>query len=242
VYTIEEISLADTDQLFRFKREGLYKITFRLKGFEYPWILSSHKWQPGERVLDVGAGYASFARHLAEAYGCDSWIADDFGLASGEPFWTRGRSPRDHVAAHPAVTYVLERLGDPARSSLPEGSFDVVFSASALEHVPAALAPRVWRHMDRLLKPGGRLIHAIDVGFPSNFGVGRLALHLAARAASRRLGRRWPARLAGPCDKEFAFARTHGAGMVLAGIGLDAVEPARRHHELRRVVPSLPGW
>jgi hypothetical protein len=77
--------------------------------------------------------------------------------------------------------------------------------------------------MDRLLKPGGRLIHAIDVGFPSNFGVGRLALHLAARAASRRLGRRWPARLAGPCDKEFAFARTHGAGMVLAGIGLDAV-------------------
>ncbi len=62
-------------------------------------------------------------------------------------------------------------LGPMDKSSLPDHYFDVVYSLSALEHAGGLQTPAVWRHMDRLLKPGGELLHEVDVIFPSNAGV-----------------------------------------------------------------------
>ncbi len=168
MYGVLEISLADTHRLYQYKQQGLFGTEFTLKGFEYPWVLASRSWQEGEKVLDVGAAYSLLPIHIKQTYGCETWAVDDFGLKSDKPYWTRHRSPHEHIAKYPEVKFVLERLGNPAQSSLPMGYFDVIYSVSALEHVPSALTLQVWKHMDLLLKPGGEMLHAIDMPFPSN--------------------------------------------------------------------------
>lgn len=170
MYNILEISLADTHRLYYYKQQNVFGTDFSLKGFEYPWILASHSWKEGEKVLDIGAAYSFLPIHIQRTYDCETWVVDDFGLNSNEPFYTRHKDPYKHIKKHPQVEFVLERLGDPSQSSLPRGYFDLIYSASALEHVPHALTPQVWKHMDLLLKPGGEMLHAIDISFPSNGG------------------------------------------------------------------------
>lgn len=170
MYEIVEVTLASVSRLYAYHVDNVYGADFSIKGFDRPWLVSSRDWQNGERVLDVGAAYSNVPIYLQRTYGCEVWVADDFGTKSNESFWTRDRSPQEHVLAHPEIKFVLERLGEP-KSSLPEEYFDVIYSLSALEHVPGYLTRAVWSHMDRLLKPGGSMIHAIDMPFPSNYGV-----------------------------------------------------------------------
>lgn len=171
MYRIEEISLANLERLYQYKLQGIYRANFGIKGFDYPWIISSHQWRDGERVLDVGAAYSPMPKYLHDTYGCEAWAVDDFGINSNEPFWGRDGSPHDFVKQHPELHYVMERLGDPEISSLPMDYFDVIYSISALEHIPGHLQAAVWMHMDSLLKTGGEILHAVDVDFPSNFGL-----------------------------------------------------------------------
>lgn len=111
-----------------------------------------------------------FPSYLSQKFGCETWVVDDFGMDVNDPFWLRNQSPHQHIEAHPENKYVLERVGNPETSSLPTGYFNVIYSASALEHVPPELTLDVWRHMTDLLAPQGELIHAIDILFPSNGG------------------------------------------------------------------------
>ena len=172
---IIEISLADTQRLYEYKQKNnFFEITCDLKGFDYGWLLAARPWKHGEVVLDVGGAYSPFPNFLTNQFGCVSWVVDDFGLDVDQEFWQRHRSPQEHIASHPETKYVLERLGAPESSSLPENHFDVVYSASVLEHVPYALTEAVWQHMVRLLKPGGELLHAVDIPFPSNGGVKKM--------------------------------------------------------------------
>jgi ubiquinone/menaquinone biosynthesis C-methylase UbiE len=171
MYEILEISLADPKRLYAYKLNDIFGADFNIKGFDYPWLISSHAWEKGENVLDVGGAYSKLPIWISKAYGCNVWVADDFGIDSNEPFWTRGRSPEEHIAAHPQIKFILERLGDPPKSSLPESFFDVIYSASALEHVPGNYLSAVWKHMDLLLKPEGELLHAVDMPLPTNFGI-----------------------------------------------------------------------
>ena len=91
MYEILEVCLADTNRLYQFKQQGIFGVDFNLKGFEYPWLLSSRSWQKGERVLDVGAAYSLLPIHIQQTYGCETWIVDDFGLESNEP-WLPSRA------------------------------------------------------------------------------------------------------------------------------------------------------
>jgi SAM-dependent methyltransferase len=171
MYTVKEISIADTRRMFGYVLEDVYGAKLNIKGFDYAWLMSSRDWKAAERVLDVGAGYSHLPLHLANDIGCEVWCADDFGLMSGDEFWTRGDDPTAFAKQHPEVNYVLERLGDATQSSLPHRYFDVVYSASALEHVPLQNMIEVWQHMDFLLKPGGELMHAVDIRLPTWHGL-----------------------------------------------------------------------
>ena len=169
-YSIHQVALGSVSRLYSYYQQGIFGAALNLKGFEYPWLLSARQWKKDERVLDVGAAYSPLPIHIQEAFGSEVWVADDFGTGSDEPFWQRGRSHQEHIAHHPNVKYVLERLGEPTSSSLPTAYFDVIYSLSTLEHVPTPIVPAVWRHMHSLLKPGGEMLHAIDIPFPSNRG------------------------------------------------------------------------
>ncbi len=175
-YEVLEISLADTQRIFEYMQEGVYGVEFNLKGFDYPWIIKSRPWNKGERVLDVGAAYSTLPVHIAKTYGCEVWVADDFGCSVEDSFWLRHQSHQEHIQRNPEVTYVLERLGDPQRSSLPAGYFDCIYSASAIEHVPPSQLRSVFRHMDYLLRPGGEMLHAVDIALPTNRGLSHVVL------------------------------------------------------------------
>jgi hypothetical protein len=177
-YQIEEVSFADLDRLYLYHLDGVYGADFGIKGFDYPWLLTSREWKKEDKVLDVGPAYSRIPIYIQQSFGCEVWAVDDFGITVGDDFWKRGSSPQEHIEKHPEVKYVLERLGDPSKSTLPPGYFDIVYSLSVLEHVPAQIMPAVWRHMDLLLKPGGEMLHAVDVYFPSNGGLRRLFLSL----------------------------------------------------------------
>lgn len=170
-YGVIEIALADASRLVDWKQAGVVGAGYGLKGFDYPWIATSRDWNSDEAVLDVGAGYSPLPAHLAAEHGCELWAVDDFGLSSGEPFWQRGQDPEEFIKSNPEIRYVVERLGDPQASSLPAGYFDCIYSASTLEHVPNELVRPVWHHMDQLLKPGGEMLHAIDIQLPTHRGL-----------------------------------------------------------------------
>jgi len=171
MYDEIEIAFADAPRLLRYKLDDVFGAEFSLKGFDYPWILQSRKWRNSDKVLDVGAGYSMLPVHIADNYGCEVWALDDFGESSDEQFWKRNKEPREHIAKYPQIKYVLERLGNVDQSSLPINYFDCIYSASTLEHVPTPMAKQVWSHMDKLLKPGGEMLHAVDLKLPSHRGL-----------------------------------------------------------------------
>ncbi len=110
---------------------------------------------PGARILDVGGGDSRILAHLAGEYEC--WNVDKLeGLGSGPT----GLTPKGY-------RLVRDYMGS-FNPELPDDYFDLVFSISALEHVPdkePADLDRVLDDLDRVLKPGGYSLHCLDVVF-----------------------------------------------------------------------------
>ena len=52
MYDILECTLADLPRLYRYHQQELFNVRFSLKGFDYPWLLTSHDWKAWEKVLD----------------------------------------------------------------------------------------------------------------------------------------------------------------------------------------------
>ncbi len=106
------------------------------------------------RILEIGAGCnrsfdRMFGRHA------EYWMLDDVQGPRREKFeWTLGQRPDTHF-----VRGMIGQFSD----DLSSESFDVVFSISVLEHVPQHEKPNVYRDMFRLLKPGGVIVHSIDL-------------------------------------------------------------------------------
>jgi ubiquinone/menaquinone biosynthesis C-methylase UbiE len=175
-YELLEAALADTNRLLYYRLHSDLEIHLNIKGFDYAWILDSIDWHSNLRVLDVGAGYSPFPLYIANTYGCEVWAVDDFSLLEQGNFWERNRDPQEYIASHPEISYVVGRIGSQELDELPEGYFDIIYSASALEHVPAIDIGLVWKHMDRLLKPQGHMLHGLDIAFPTSRGLPHVAL------------------------------------------------------------------
>lgn len=98
---------------------------------------------PPRRILEYGCGTGGNLPHLAAAF-------PGAAVAGGD---ISEKSLEQAAAAAPGAT--LYHLG---RDALPAGSFDLVFVAGVLHHVPSPARRAVMAAMADALAPGGRLL------------------------------------------------------------------------------------
>jgi cyclopropane-fatty-acyl-phospholipid synthase len=110
---------------------------------------------PGERVLDVGCGWGSFAIHAATRHG-----ADVVGITLSEPQATLAR---ERAAAAGVADLVEIRVAD--YRDMPGERFDAIASIGMVEHVGDVQIDAYAATLAGLLAPGGRLL---------NHGIARL--------------------------------------------------------------------
>lgn len=139
-------------EFFRWWDQGLVdKSTWTLKSIQDAWAYSELRGSKGLRICEVGGGIPRVLPKLAAANEC--WNIDKLeGLGNGP-------TEESKVGGiHRLDAY----LGD-FDPRLADESFDVVFSLSVLEHVPDDRYLDCFRDMARILKPGGVMLHAIDL-------------------------------------------------------------------------------
>jgi cyclopropane-fatty-acyl-phospholipid synthase len=107
----------------------------------------------GQRILDVGCGWGSFAIHAARHY--DARVV---GVTLSP---AQAESARDRVAVSGFERQVEVRLQD--YRELRDETFDGIASVGMFEHVGSSKSAEYFGTMRRLLRPQGRLLnHAIS--------------------------------------------------------------------------------
>jgi cyclopropane-fatty-acyl-phospholipid synthase len=109
----------------------------------------------GERVLDVGSGWGSFAIHAATRHGVRV-----LGITLSEP---QARLARERADAAGLADRVEFRVAD--YRELRERDFDAIASIGMVEHVGEERIDLYAHRLAELLRPGGRLL---------NHGIARL--------------------------------------------------------------------
>jgi cyclopropane-fatty-acyl-phospholipid synthase len=106
----------------------------------------------GERVLDVGCGWGSFAIHAATHYGVSV-----LGVTLSEEQVKLGRQKVEEAGVSDRVTLRLAdyRELDPR----PSQQFDAISSIGMVEHVGEERIDLYMRTLHELLRPGGRLLN-----------------------------------------------------------------------------------
>jgi cyclopropane-fatty-acyl-phospholipid synthase len=105
--------------------------------------------EPGDRVLDVGCGWGSFAIHAAATRG-----AEVVGITLSEP---QARFARERAAREGVADTVEIRVMD--YRQLTGERFDAVASIGMVEHVGSVQIDLYAQQLAALLQPGGRLLN-----------------------------------------------------------------------------------
>ena len=156
-----------------------------LKDVQRPWMLKTLLGlvPPGSRVCEIGAGEPLVAGALA-TLGYRVTIVDPYdGSGNGPTCVERFRD------AWPGLRIVQSRFGSEVPGLVP-GEFDAVYSISVLEHLDESGLAAVAAGIRRLLRPGGRSVHAIDhvaAGAGSDHHRRMLGLFLAGEGVEARV-------------------------------------------------------
>lgn len=119
--------------------------------------------QPGERVLDVGCGWGSFAMHAAQHHG-----GQVVGVTISQE---QAALARERVAEAGLTDQVDIRVQD--YREVADGPFDAISSVGMFEHVGLDKTAIYLSHLRDLVRPGGRILnHAISRPSPvDNAGI-----------------------------------------------------------------------
>ena len=105
--------------------------------------------QPGQRLLDVGAGWGGLVRHAAEHYGVR---ALGVTLSREQADWAQEAIAQDRLERRAEVRFLDYR-------DLREDGFDAISSVGAMEHIGSAELGAHFAAMARSLKDQGRMLN-----------------------------------------------------------------------------------
>lgn len=117
--TLAHLSLATTQQIFNYKKNGIElpplpsypPDQWGIKAHNQPWFEATGNFSEGNRVIDAGGAYSLLPKGLGDKYGIDSWVGDDFGASQNEAIWSRWGSPDSLVEKYPSAKYVFQPFG-----------------------------------------------------------------------------------------------------------------------------------
>lgn len=127
---------------------------------EYPWLASRMQDCAGQRILDLGAGVSALPIWLAER-GANMVTVD---------FHTIIRDLENRIGWN-EWGFLDFSLFDPRIASFnmdmcefyDDQGFDLIYSASVIEHMPAVARRRIIQRLTGLLRPDGRLLLTLDL-------------------------------------------------------------------------------
>lgn len=124
---------------------------WHIKTIQDAIVLHAYKDLQDKAIADIGSSQGRIVRYLARANDC--YCIDGHVEGSGGV----GKLP-----AISGATNIIATVGEFSKD-IPENFFDVVYSISVVEHVPDDKTDDFFRDCYRMLKPGGEMMHLIDL-------------------------------------------------------------------------------
>jgi arsenite methyltransferase len=153
--------------------------------------------QPGERVVDVGAGPGFLVAEMAEQVGPGGHITG-LDIADSMVALAQRRCAQEPIASRTTIV-----KGDATALPFPDASFDVGVSTQVYEYVPDITQALAELH--RVLRPGGRVL-ILDTDWDS------VVWHAHDRARMQRILAAWNERSADPYLPRTLARRLRDAG------------------------------
>jgi len=132
------------------------KLSFQLKTMQDMAIYGYLKHMTGKKIAEIGGGESRILPMLKDHNKC-------FNI---EPFEGADNGPESEIFID-KVQNIRTMVGT-FDSALDDGSFDVLFSISVVEHVADGDFQSFFEDCVRILKPGGVMYHAIDMYVSEN--------------------------------------------------------------------------
>jgi cyclopropane-fatty-acyl-phospholipid synthase len=119
--------------------------------------------RPGQRLLDVGAGWGALVRHAAEHYGVS---ALGVTLSKQQVEWAQRGLHAAGLGSRAEVRHLDYR-------DLRETGFDAISSVGTMEHIGSGQLGAHFSMLSDKLRPGGRILNH-TITRPSNVGAQRI--------------------------------------------------------------------
>ena len=148
---IDLIHLRHLDRMFEFNDSFRWTLKEMGNLFCTDKILQENS----HRILELGPGF-NLLFHRLYAKEKDYWTIDT------QEFYNDNNLFETAINKRPEATHINSLMGEFCEE-LPNNYFDMIFSISALEHVPENKIEDCYKDMYRVCKDGGTISHSIDV-------------------------------------------------------------------------------
>jgi hypothetical protein len=137
-----------------------YQWNSSTRSYEFPWVYYALRPRPGLRALEIGGALSGLQFVLARA-GCEVHNVDPF-VNYGD-----GDYQSDPQRRHDQLNRAFKTDVTLHKSTLPEarleGTFNVIYSVSTIEHIPREALTATLVAARQLLDRGGRIVLSVDL-------------------------------------------------------------------------------